>query len=653
MYETIKHYQNFMLISDGVFCALLALFIGVIKFHSAKKKVSLLKIEIGASLMLIFEAFCNLYRGDISIHGIIMTRVSNFAEFILLLGEFYFINQYVTSIFMEKDRFKKLPKRLKYGSIIPLVGILMVVISQFTGMYYYFDANNVYQRGPLFLVSYIFPLVSLFLLLSFVIQHRKLIRIGTYLSLIFYTVVPTMAGIAQFWYHGLSVIALSVWFAAVLLFIFALIDQNIELAHAANTEFFTGLPNTYGYFQAIDRIIQFHNITDYNGFYFDIQKMGHINNKYGRDRGDEIIVKFAHIINNSIESDEIIGRLGGNYFVALIKKSNSKNFLKMLSDVPVSINIAGENVTVHVSAVAGGYEINNKKIVPGEILGYTSGAVTYAKNVAHKPYVFWDDEHERQFEEARLLEENAKKGLLTEEFVAFYQPKVDASTNILVGAEALVRWKKGDEFISPAEFIPMMERNGSICKLDFYVLERVCRDIRSWLANGMDPVTVSVNFSRKNLENPNLADDIEAVIEKNGISKNLIQIEITETIDEYPMEVLIAAVEALQSKGIAVAIDDFGTGSSSINLLKVVKFDVLKIDKSFIDYTNDKEKQLLADIIHMAKGIGINVIAEGVEQEEQVAELLNMNCAMVQGFVFDRPLERNVYEDRLRNKQYS
>lgn len=197
-----------------------------------------------------------------------------------------------------------------------------------------------------------------------------------------------------------------------------------------------------------------------------------------------------------------------------------------------------------------------------------------------------------------------------------------------------------------------MEKNGSVCELDFYILNRVCQDIKKWREDGIEPVTVSVNFSRRNLGNASLAEDISKTIEKYDIPKKYIQIEVTETIDEYPMSCLTHMVEKLQEYGITVAIDDFGTGSSSIKLLKDVKFDELKIDKSFVDYDNEKDKELLGDIIRMAKNRNISVIAEGVEEMRQVEALSTMECYAIQGYVFDKPLEKSEFDKKLINKQY-
>ncbi len=269
-----------------------------------------------------------------------------------------------------------------------------------------------------------------------------------------------------------------------------------------------------------------------------------------------------------------------------------------------------------------------------------------------KAFVVYDKELKAQIEEKRLMEEALSHAFDDEEFLAFYQPKVGTASKGLCGSEALVRWKHDGQLISPDKFIPILENNEKICQLDFWVLNQVCLDLKGWIAEGLDPLPVSVNFSRRHLGNKKVAEEILSVIERNAVPKNLVEIEITETIDEYSIDVLKEFVEKLQSKGIRVLIDDFGTGSSSLNLIHQIHFDVLKIDKSLIDIKNDKGRSLLTHTIELAHFIEMEIIAEGVETAEQFDFLKNAGCQIIQGYYFDRPLEKAEYEKRLVGKGY-
>jgi EAL domain-containing protein (putative c-di-GMP-specific phosphodiesterase class I) len=244
--------------------------------------------------------------------------------------------------------------------------------------------------------------------------------------------------------------------------------------------------------------------------------------------------------------------------------------------------------------------------------------------------------------------------LAKEEFVVFYQPKVETDSYTIVGAEALVRWFSDGTIISPAEFVPLIERDGGICKLDFYMLEHVCQDIRKWLDKGMEPVRISVNFSRRHLTNPKLGDEIVEIIQKYQIPFRYIEIEVTETTDEEEQGMLSHFMNQMRLHQIATAIDDFGTGYSSLNILRSFPVDVLKIDKSFIDDGNitENDEIVLTNIVKMARELNMDVITEGVESWEQVEFLHDIECNVVQGFLFDRPLPETEFEKKLGMRQY-
>jgi len=654
MVDFLLNYQNEIMFGCGIVNLILAFFIIVIKFHSIKKQIALLKIQLSTAVLTIGVSLTFHFDGNMSTAGFWVVRIANCAVYVALLCCLIFVCDYNVALFMESGKFERLPKRLLMGYVVPTAGISMVIINQFTGIYYTIDQYNVYHRGPLFFVAYLFPLITIINLFSFTMSHRHLINKNLRMSLALFSTLPIVVGTIQLFVYGFPFVEFASWLASVTLFWFALSDQNDEMSAAANTDLQTGLVNTYGYIHEADKIIEFHDITKYTAFYFDIVRMSYVNNKYGKKGGDDAILKYAAKLKENVEKDEVLGRLGGNFFVALIKDVNVEKFLALLDDCPIEMDYHGRTDILHLKAVAGAYKVVKKEhLTGGQLISFTATALAYAKNTVHKPLVYLDDQLQREFDHARDIEEKAIMGLRNNEFEPFYQPKIDTAGNILCGAEALARWRVDGKLVPPCEFIPIMEKKGSICELDFYILERVCQDIKDWLARGLEPVPVSVNFSRKNLGNPILAEAISKVVEKYEIPKKYIQIEVTETIDEFPMSYLIGVVDALQRYGMTVAIDDFGTGSSSIRLLKDVKFDVMKIDKSFVDYTNDKDKTLLGDIIVMAKNREISVIAEGVEEAGQVESLKSMECFAIQGYIFDKPLEKAEFEKRLQKKQYT
>lgn len=652
MYDYYNIIHICILLSCGLVCCLLAFFARSIQFHSIRKKRTLIELQLGCAVLMIADAVTQIYRGDMSTSGIILYKVGYFFMFALIPISQIFLNAYLVSIYVDSGKIEEVPLHLKMGFIFPTIGLAFIALTPILGLYYYFDAYGVYYRGPWFLLGYLMPFITFVIQLVFVLLHKTMINSALYRSILFYSMFPVVASVTQIFIRGWSLINLSMFVSAIVIFWCALMDQNHELSKAVNTEILTGLPNGSGFQREIDRIMVHGDIMKYNGYYFDIVRMSQINSKYGKTKGDEILIKYATALKKELDDDEILGRLGGNYFVALVKKTNTEKFLKLIGNTSISIDVNGREEIIHISAIAGCYEIKSKHLPTGKIMGTTAAAVSYAKNIAKKPYVFFDDELEEEFKRKRQLEEATHQALIDGEFEPFYQPKVDCKTQSLVGAEALVRWRRGNRIVTPYEFVPVMENDGSICELDFYMLERVCMDIRKWIDNGILPVPVSVNFSRRNLGNENFAEDISQIVAKYDIPRELVQIEVTETLDEHPMEAMVKAVEDIHDKGLKVAIDDFGTGSSSIKLLKEVKFDVMKIDKSFVDYKNEIEKKILMDIIHMADNIGIDVVAEGVEEEFKVKELADMGCFEIQGYYYDKPLEKSDFERKLENKVY-
>lgn len=653
MFLSYHELQPYILLISSLYGFFIFLCTLNLQFESRGCKKGLCLTQICCVFFLIFDAIaylCDLHP-DLWPHWIVV--LSNFLVFCLVNLQLFFFNLFITYSFMETGRFQKLPNALLLGFILPFVAITLVIISQFTGIYYSFDADNIYHRGSLFFVAMTGPFLILGIQTFFILKNKKLLRRPKILSMIITIGFLVIAGILQMFLSGTSLIDLAALLGCLNMFNLSIADQNDILIKSAHTDVQSGLPNTYGYIDAVSHIASTKNITDYNAYYIDIVRMGRLNSVYGKIIGDEIIAKYAKYLKAHIHKNEIVGRLGGDFFVALIHRDRTDEFLKVLSDVPVTIKDQKNNqISLHLSAVCGIYEFESKKVNPGLYISPAAEALYYAKNVYKKPYVIYDKKLKAQIEEKRLLEEALSYAFDNKEFLVLYQPKVETDSKQICGSEALVRWRHEGKLISPIIFIPTLENNEKICELDFWVLNQVCLDLKSWLKNGITPLPVSVNFSRRHLGNKNVIDEILSVIEKNDIPKNLIEVEITETIDEYTIDVLKEFVEKLQARGIHVLIDDFGTGSSSLNLIHQIHFDVLKIDKSLVDIENEMGRALLTHAIELAQFMGMEIIAEGVETIDQVDFLKKTNCKKIQGYYFDKPLDKSEYENRLIRKYY-
>jgi diguanylate cyclase (GGDEF)-like protein len=432
---------------------------------------------------------------------------------------------------------------------------------------------------------------------------------------------------------------------------FRLLNQAIKNSF---TDFMTKLPNTDGYMRYVNEIFAKHELSKYSAYYFNLKGFGLVNRKFGKKETDNIIIRYTKILKKFTNGDEIVGRLGGDNFVALIRKERTRDFLKLLAGAETYGYVEDEKVPLTVKAVTGILEIDDSLENCDQVLSKSGMALNIAKNIVKKPYVFATSELDSKVYKQKQIAARFPAALTNEEFLVYYQPKVETDGYTIIGAEALVRWYSEGHVVSPGDFIPVIEQDNSVCRLDFYMLEHVCQDICRWMAEGITPVRVSVNFSRKHLTNPDLAEDIVNIINRYGVPASYIEIEITETTNEEEQDMLNIFTRKMRESRIATAIDDFGTGYSSLNMLRSFPIDVLKIDKSFIDKgRNDgNDSIVLTNIIKMAKELDMDVITEGVENWNQVEFLRNMECNVVQGFLFDKPMPEAEFREKIRHKSY-
>lgn len=242
----------------------------------------------------------------------------------------------------------------------------------------------------------------------------------------------------------------------------------------------------------------------------------------------------------------------------------------------------------------------------------------------------------------------AKKAFENKEFMAYYQPKVNLKTHKTVGAEALVRWFHDGNIVYPNDFVPIFEANGFVVSLDFYILECVCKDIKRWMEEGREHIIVSVNFSKLHLSDPLLVEKIVKIVDRYMIPHKYIEIEITESVFVNSNIDLIDLTKKLKKEKFSVSMDDFGSGYSSLNALKDINVDVIKLDKDFFQKgrTSIKTKIILTNIINMANELGLKIICEGVETETQTKFLMDLNCYIVQGYYFSKPIPVEDFEKK-------
>ena len=386
----------------------------------------------------------------------------------------------------------------------------------------------------------------------------------------------------------------------------------------------------------------------------NIKGLSLINRRYGTHVGDLVLTKFASIISQTISKDERMARIGGDNFMFILHGERIDEMLSVLGRVTVPVDVGEGVVVFNLENRCGIYMIERGDAF-GEILDAAYLAVHKAKQPSLPDNIWFDQSLLAQTFERKNILSQYKKGIANREFVAYYQPKVDMKDDTLCGCEALVRWQQGDSLVPPFKFIPLLEDEGSITDLDFYIFENVCQDIRSWLDSDITPVKVSSNFSKLHLLNSDFAERVLGIVNKYQVPHELVEVELTESSGYENFKALTDFVSIMKENNIFVSIDDFGTGYSSLSLLKDLNVDVIKLDKSFIDAIGKGDivnENLVKNVIHMIKDLGHDIICEGVETKEQAKFLMDQECYKVQGYLYDKPLPHDEFEKRLKTHKY-
>lgn len=421
----------------------------------------------------------------------------------------------------------------------------------------------------------------------------------------------------------------------------------------AVTDMGTGASNMKGFVAHCEKLYREKRFQEYDVMFLNMKNFKFINRLAGEGHGDDIIRRYAHRLMKYVSGDELVARPGGDNYVVLIRKEHEEDFLDFISNASFTVNVLEEKQTVRLIARVGIFAVGENDTVTKAMDGAGAALNMAKKNGIHDVVRFASDVLEKTIR-ANEISTIFPEALKNKEFVVYYQPKVSLSENRLCGCEALARWANGKKVVSPAEFVPVLESEGSICSLDFYVLNAVCADIKRWISLGMNPVRVSTNFSKIHLHNINFAEEIVETIRKHGIDTKYIEIELTESSGYDDYDALAEFVRKMKSYGVSTSIDDFGTGYSSLNMLKDLDVDIIKLDKSFLDNLDSGEHEsevVIRHIINMVNELKMRVVAEGVENYKQVEMLENMKCSMAQGYLFDKPLTREEFESRLNGER--
>ena len=418
-----------------------------------------------------------------------------------------------------------------------------------------------------------------------------------------------------------------------------------------HTDINTGVANQDSLMYYAVNLIKTGQIDDYTGIFFNIHNFKYVNKVFDYSQGDVILRNYAQMVKSYLDSDELIARLGGDNFVVICRNENASGFISKIKEVHISHEYRSVRREFQLGVTAG-IACLEGVAKPREVMARTSIAYQAARKNGASSIVVYTKEIQKHLMDDQEILVAFPQALAAGEFVVYYQPKVRISDKSIYGAEALVRWVRNGQVVTPARFIPQLEREGSVCRLDYYMLEQVCGFLKSRLDKGQKIVPVSVNFSRRHLEEIDLVERITGTIDRFGIDRSYIEIELTESEDYQNYEIMSSVIERLKERGISTSIDDFGTGFSSLNMIKKVDLDTIKIDKTLIpfdDVNNNKHQDIVmfASIIDLIGRLGKKSVAEGVETNKQLEYLEKLGCDIVQGYVFDKPLPKDEFEQRL------
>ena len=425
---------------------------------------------------------------------------------------------------------------------------------------------------------------------------------------------------------------------------------EVELAHQALHDALTGLPNRALF---LDRLGQALTRLDRREawaavLFLDLDRFKVVNDSLGHGAGDRLLVDVAARLEQVLRGGDTAARFGGDEFVILCEEVSGEREAIVIAEriagvLDAPFLVGEEEVFVRTSvgiSLAAGRDVR-----PEAVIRDADAAMYRAKERGGGVYEVFDDGMRERALQRLETENRLHRALHQREFVLHYQPQVRMTTGTITGVEALVRWEHPERgLVGPGEFIPSAEETGLIIPLGSWVLEEACRQAAVWAQEradaGIPPVVVSINLSARQVAHPDLVATVADVISRTGADPATLCLEVTETALMNDLDAALAVLAELKGLGLELAIDDFGTGYSSLRALQRFPFDVVKIDRSFVNgiESSEQEAAIVSAIISLAHALGLETVAEGIEQFAQVTRLRALGCDVAQGYYFGRPV---------------
>lgn len=416
--------------------------------------------------------------------------------------------------------------------------------------------------------------------------------------------------------------------------------ENAALICQLENDLLTGVYAKEFFFRRAESELLEHPDAKYIIAYTDVDDFKMINARYGNSVGDELLKYLGELFKTQAGEGGVCGRMGGDNFVLLLKdyavltqKEAGERYREVFSNIPVK----------GFQLKCGVYPVDDRSLPVSDMCDRAKIAMTTIKKKYGVYYAVYNDAMRQKAVREHLLADRMEEALDNNEFVVYLQPKHCTESGAVAGAEALVRWDNPElGFLPPSEFVPLFERSGFIAKLDYYIWDRACRVIRSWMDGGVRPVPISVNASRADFVSIDLPDRIEKLVDSYGIPHELFHVEVTESAYTDNPQQMIDAVSALRDMGFRIEMDDFGSGYSSLNMLSELPIDVLKLDMRFMQNGNDSikggKRNILSFVVSLSKWLQLDTVAEGVETKQEYEMLKSMGCNYIQGYYFAKPM---------------
>jgi diguanylate cyclase (GGDEF)-like protein len=388
--------------------------------------------------------------------------------------------------------------------------------------------------------------------------------------------------------------------------------------------------------------------------FLDLDGFKHINDSLGHPAGDKILQSIAKRLMGCVRGSDTVSRQGGDEFIVLLSELDSvedatasaRRILKAVAEAH-SIDLHDLHITTSI-----GVSIYPDDGGDAETLIKNADTAMYqAKENGRQSYQFFKPAMNVRAVERQSVEESLRRALERKEFKLQYQPKIDISTGVITGAEALLRWTHPSRgLVSPARFIPVAEDCGLILPIGAWVLREACTQARAWLDQGLPLATMAVNVSAMEFRDENFLQGLFEILGETGLDPDYLELELTESVLMKQAESTASILQVLRDRGVKVAIDDFGTGYSSLSYLRKFPVDALKIDQSFVRQisTLGDDATIVTAVIGMAHSLGLRVVAEGVETLDELEFLRVRQCDEAQGFYFSRPVPPRHFADLLR-----